>query len=178
MKKKFIFFSTLLLLISISAGIIYAWLTSSARIKGVSISAGTAEVLINDATEFTPNPALNFTDLYPSFNQKLTDFTVKNSSSAEIALDIVAQIEAPELENTDLGDQVQLALVLRDQTPSETDYYDLDVWAGQTGIDLINLDQNQAQDFDLYLKVKDEAPDEIQNDALNFDLVLTGTQAH
>lgn len=160
---------------SITGGTAYALFTSQATVNGISLSTGSASLLVEG--ESTLDAGINLTNLFPGFTDSAT-FTLTNASTANIALAVKAQLTAAGGDWADLSNVIEVAVKDDAVPPEESDFYTLAEWNAAPidfGGDAIS--QGADKDYEVTVRVPESAGDEIAGKSLtNITFVLTGTQ--
>lgn len=187
MKKIFMSILAIALTIGAVSGTAYALFSDTASVAGISISSGNANLEIYDGGTTTPianlisalNGALK--NLYPGF----TDYTtikLANESTSNIGLDLKVQLTNVGGDWSSLYNQVQLAIVPKGEhnnvnPPEDAHFADLNHWSDAARAFGTTVDYNTFAEYNVFIKVKSAAGNEIAQKALSGNLVFTGTQA-
>jgi len=178
----------LVMVAAVVGGTAYALFSSTATVSGINISAGSAGIEVgsnngNTTTNF--NAGLNLSNLYPGY-QNTTTFVVKNTSTANIALAVKAQLTAAG--NWDqLADAVEVAV---DADAGSTGWQTLRTWnAAPINFPGLTVAQNGFKTYTVYVRVPlnysagtplagNPVGNEISGQSLNnVTFTLTGTQS-
>jgi predicted ribosomally synthesized peptide with SipW-like signal peptide len=110
----------IVLVAALSAGAVYAYFSSTARVKGATFSTGTANLLLAPVPEgdhwTSSMTGMNFSGIYPGWTDKYWVF-VKNHGSTVLQLNLTAGLDLsptpPATAGSDpchLADQIQLGM--------------------------------------------------------------------
>jgi len=192
MKKIFISILALVLTVGAVSGAAYAFFSDKVTVSGITLSTGDAHLKIKPSNAGDDSFGNNLDllgsivdeEIYPGYgmdNSVFAAFSLKNKSDADIALSVTGQLtsatEDPAGSWNLLKDVVQVAVNTSDDLLS-SGWYSLADWnTGAIAFPGPVLDQDDTQDYKVYLRVLITAGNEIALTGLNnitFDLV--GTQ--
>lgn len=178
-------FLGLVLVASVVAGTAYALFSSSATVSGITVTAGSAALLVKNGEDFTDswNTGLNLNNVYPGYNNSTT-ITLKNNSTTPISLGITGQLTAA-TNWPNLADAVEIAV---NNGGSSTGWKTLAQWnAAPVAFPGPAIPSGTAQDYTVYVRVPtvydsgalagSPVGNEIAGQILsNITFTLTGTQ--
>lgn len=168
---------------SVVGGVAYAAFSSTASVEGVSFSTGDATLSVwdGDSYESVFTSGWSFSGLYPGATGTPQSFWLKNTSTVAVTLGLTGKLRNGVVGDWDaFKNNVEISIT-NFGVVSPTLWYDLETWNSGTpqfdsGSTLV-LSQGQEQQYQMHVRVKPEAGNEIENKTLsgvNFD--FTGTQ--
>ena len=192
MKRKILTFSTIAVLAVIAIGATYAYFSSSVTIEGISITSGNADLKIlveyngtytDDPTTISQYAQAMLTNLYPGQSGE-QDFFLKNTSSSPISLDTYFKLEKTNGDDT-LADAIELKLKRMDGY--ESGWHSISWWADNSpgkGWRMMEnpgepevIAQNEMHGWTLYGRVRADAGNEIENQALGLSATINAEQS-
>lgn len=191
MKKIILSVLSIFLTIGLVGGTAYALFTDNAEIQGVTITSGNADLQFElggyNGIELSYWETLNLSSfsssiprLYPGF-QTQGELWLRNNSASIFPLSVFGKLTSAGGDWVALSDKIEIAINAHSGFGSgSTDWHTLAEW-NSTGFALpTNVPHktiNSHWGYDVYLKVKADAGNEISGKTLsNIVFTLTGTQ--
>lgn len=183
MKKILFGFLGIALIATVVSASAYALFSATATVSGINLTAGNAAIEIGDVnggsltTNWNFNGSLLSDKLYPGYTNH-ADFTLKNSSSANISLKPNIRLTSAGGDWGTLSGVISLKVQDLDHG-GVTGYYTLAQWNQANGINLNTgaITQGEVRHFRVFINVPSSATNSIADKALtNVTFVVTGTQ--
>lgn len=179
----------LMLTISIGVGTAYATFSTTGAVSGISIVAGNAGLGIStNGSSYYPDYGFQgsfFDKLYPGVNTFGPQFLIKNISTANVSLNLFAQLKDGDVTEYPAGSWA----ALKDQVKIGFDYYNGTDWitAGTAtlaqwnsigySLEGGNLAQNGQRWYRIHVTIDPSVDNSIANKGLtNVKFTFTGTQ--
>jgi hypothetical protein len=170
----------ILILIAVVSGAAYALFTDTAEVKGISFSAGNADLQFSvdggswgDSYTFD---SLIEENVYPGYKD-YAEFWVKNDSDSEIDLELSAQIVS-QSNTTGWNALKNVAKVwIGDETGTDGVGYNTLQWWSAVKRDLdVTLGYNEGMKMRVYLEIPSTADNSIADKIVDTDWTLYGDQ--